>query len=63
MTEQQLWKHFIAGEKVGLSKLPPQKIAQSWELCYKEAVNPFSTRPQKILTIAALQTKQKQKKN
>ncbi|KRL99044.1 sigma-54-dependent Fis family transcriptional regulator [Liquorilactobacillus satsumensis] len=61
MTEQQLWKHFIAGEKVGLSKLP-QKIAQSWELCYKEAVNPFSTRPQKILTIAALQTKQKQKK-
>ncbi|WP_057895788.1 sigma-54-dependent Fis family transcriptional regulator [Liquorilactobacillus oeni] len=58
--EQQLWKSFIAGEKGALKELP-RRIAHSWEICYQKEIDPFLTRPEKILSVSELQIVQKQK--
>ncbi|MGO2629312.1 MAG: sigma-54-dependent Fis family transcriptional regulator [Enterococcus italicus] len=57
--EKQIWKQFVQGETRVLTQLP-SKIANSWQFCLQNHVDPFLVKPPKILTASDLTTKQQE---
>lgn len=62
MENQQLWKQFISGNMIAADTLDT-KIAESWKFCSRAEVDPYLTKPQKILSTAELLDKQQQYRN
>lgn len=56
---QEIWKRFIKGDDEALRSMS-KKIALSWQACYANNINPYATKPQKILTVSELKKRQKQ---
>lgn len=56
---QQIWKQFISGDSTTLERLP-SKVAISWKNCYQNNIDPFKTKPGKILPARVLSSKQKE---
>ncbi|WP_057745372.1 sigma-54-dependent Fis family transcriptional regulator [Liquorilactobacillus capillatus] len=59
MQNQQLWKQFISGNRFAADMLDT-KIAESWKFCSRAEVDPYLSKPQKILSAAELLNKQQQ---
>lgn len=55
--KQEDWKKFINGDKKILNRLP-RKIADSWQICYANQINPYLYKPSKMMTSQELKNQQ-----
>ncbi|MFD2729224.1 sigma-54-dependent Fis family transcriptional regulator [Enterococcus camelliae] len=60
--EKQIWKQFVNGETRVLTQLP-SKIANSWQFCLQNHVDPFLVKPPKMLTQGDLAAKQQENRD
>ncbi|AYW49803.1 sigma-54-dependent Fis family transcriptional regulator [Tetragenococcus halophilus] len=56
--QQEIWQRFINGDNQVLHRLP-EKIANSWQNCYKNQVDPYLYKPRKVMTVQELENRQK----
>nr|WP_028790782.1 sigma-54-dependent Fis family transcriptional regulator [Tetragenococcus muriaticus] len=57
--QQEIWQRFINGDEKILDSLP-EKIADSWQTCYMNQVDPYLYKPRKVMTAQELK-KQRRK--
>ncbi|GAA5423166.1 GAF domain-containing protein [Tetragenococcus halophilus] len=57
--QQEIWQRFINGDEEILDSLP-EKIADSWQTCYMNQVDPYLHKPRKVMTAQELK-KQRRK--
>lgn len=57
--KQEIWKRFINGDEAVLAVLP-EKVADSWQNCYDNQIDPFLYKPRQLMTVDELKNEQQQ---
>ncbi|WP_327796014.1 sigma-54-dependent Fis family transcriptional regulator [Tetragenococcus koreensis] len=52
---QEIWQRFINGDEKIVNSLP-EKIADSWQICYANQVDPYLHKPRKVMTAQELKS-------
>jgi len=55
--KREIWKRFINGDEAVLEVLP-DKVADSWQNCYENHIDPFLYKPRQLMTVSELKNEQ-----